>query len=239
MNLAALRRSRPPPDPLADPARRHSSGVLRLQHRQPVRDGAASSSRTRRSTRPAASFDTTGPRLPTQRNTATALVTEPKVTALGAGAPPLTLTASYGQGAQSLDAVYITQDERRPSPASSPARRAPSTTGASAASICRPARSATTPTSAGPDLQPRPGRLTPSTGTTATAGWCRVRATGRWFDELASATYAYATYDADGTLVPYVPSVIARSDTAVFGPLGRAASSATAYRARRGSPSTS
>jgi hypothetical protein len=46
-----------------------------------------------------------------------------------------------------------------------------------------------------------------------------MRARGRWFDELASATYAHASYDADGTLVPFVPSVIARSDTAVFGPL--------------------
>ena len=168
-----------------------------------------------------APFDSTGPRLPTERNTATALVTEPKVTALAQVARPLTLTASYGQGAQSLDAIYITQNERAPFS---------SITAAEGGAIYHQrfipvdltARAVGFYTHVSRDLifDPLLGRLTASTGTTRDGGLVSLRATGRWFDELASATYAHASYDADGTLVPYVPSVIARSDTAVFGPLG-------------------
>ena len=168
-----------------------------------------------------ASFDSTGPRLPSERNTATALVTEPKITALAQVLPPLTLTASYGQGAQSLDAVYITQDERAP---------VASITAAEGGAIYHrrfspfdlTARGLGFYTHVSRDLifNPQLGRLTQANGTTRDGAVLSVRATGRWFDELASATWAHATFDADGTLVPYVPSVIARSDTAVFGPLG-------------------
>lgn len=167
------------------------------------------------------SYDNTGPRLPTARATATALVTEPKVTVLAQVARPLTLTASYGQGAQSLDAVYISQNEQAPFS---------SITAAEGGAIYHQrfmpvdltARAVGFYTHVSRDLifDPLLGRLTTSTGTTRDGGLVSLRATGRWFDELASATYAHATYDADGTLVPYVPSVIARSDTAVFGPLG-------------------
>ena len=168
-----------------------------------------------------AAFDATGPRLPTERNTATGLVTEPKVTVLADVARPLTLTASYGQGAQSLDAIYITQNERAPFA---------SITAAEAGAIYHrrffsadvTARAIGFYTHVDRDLifNPLLGRLTQSNGTTRDGAVGAVRVTGRWFDELASATYAHATYDADGTLVPYVPSVIARSDTALFGPLG-------------------
>jgi iron complex outermembrane receptor protein len=169
-----------------------------------------------------AAFDNSGPRLPTQRNTATALVTEPKITALAQLSQPLTLTASYGKGVQSLDAVYITQDERAPFA---------TITAAEGGLIFHQkyfpvdvsARAVGFYTHVDRDLifNPLLGRLTQSTGTTRDGALVSVRATGRWFDELASATYAHATYDQDGTLVPYVPSLIARSDSAVFGPLGR------------------
>jgi TonB family protein len=168
------------------------------------------------------SYDSTGPRLPTERDTATALVTEPKVTVLAQVARPLTLTASYGQGAQSLDAIYITQNEQAPFSSISAAEG-----GAIYHQRFMPvdltARAVGFYTHVSRDLifNPTLGRLTTSTGTTRDGGLLSLRATGRWFDELASATYAHATYDVDGTLVPYVPSVIARSDTAVFGPLGR------------------
>ena len=167
-------------------------------------------------------FDATGPRLPTERDTATALVTEPKVTVLAEVLKPLTLTASYGEGAQSLDAIYITQNERAPFASIKAAeagaiyhRRWP------VADVT--ARAVAYYTHVDRDLifDPLLGRLTTSTGTTREGAVASVRVTGRWFDELASATYAHAYYDVDSTLVPYVPSVIARSDTAVFGPLGK------------------
>jgi iron complex outermembrane recepter protein len=169
-----------------------------------------------------AAFDNAGPRLPTERDTATALVTEPKVTALLDVARWLTLTGSYGQGAQSLDATYITQNERAPF-ASIRAEEAGAMFHRRGLIADLSARAVAFYTHVDRDLifNPLLGRLSQSTGTTRDGALVSVRATGRWFDELASATYAHATYDADGTLVPYVPSVIARSDTAVFGPLGR------------------
>ncbi|HVT06534.1 MAG TPA: TonB family protein [Polyangia bacterium] len=167
-----------------------------------------------------AAFDATGPRLPTERNAATGLVTEPKVTVLADVTRPLTLTASYGRGAQSLDAVYITQNERAPF-ASITAAEAGAVYHRRFLSTDVTARAVGFYTHVDRDLifNPLLGRLTQSTGTTRDGAVGAVRVTGRWFDELASATYAHATYDADGTLVPYVPSVIARSDTALFGPL--------------------
>ena len=45
------------------------------------------------------------------------------------------------------------------------------------------------------------------------------RATSRWLDEAASFTTVHPVFDDDGTLVPYTPLVIGRSDTALFGPL--------------------
>jgi iron complex outermembrane receptor protein len=169
-----------------------------------------------------APFDNSGPRLPTQRNTATALVSEPKMTALAQLSQPLTLTASYGKGVQSLDAVYITQDERAPF-ATITAAEGGMIFHQKYLPVDLSARAVGFYTHVDRDLifNPLLGRLTQSTGTTRDGALVSVRATGRWFDELASATYAHATYDQDGTLVPYVPSLIARSDSAVFGPLGR------------------
>jgi hypothetical protein len=68
-------------------------------------------------------------------------------------------------------------------------------------------------------FNPSLGRLSSASGTTRRGGVLSMRATAGFVDELLSATYAYATYDDDHTLVPYVPSLVARSDTAVFGAL--------------------
>jgi hypothetical protein len=168
-----------------------------------------------------APVDNAGTRLPSQRATATALATEPKVTALAQLAKPLTLTASFGQGTQSLDAVYITQDQRAPF-ATILAGESGLIFHQRFAAFDLSARGVGYYTHVDHDLifNPLLGRLTQATGTTRAGGLVSARATSRWFDELISATYAHAAYDADGTLVPYVPSWIARSDTAVFGPLG-------------------
>jgi hypothetical protein len=41
-----------------------------------------------------------------------------------------------------------------------------------------------------------------------------ARGSARWFDESLSFTFAHATFD-DGSLVPYVPQIVARSDTSL------------------------
>jgi TonB family protein len=59
-------------------------------------------------------LDSKGYRLPDQRISATGSLLEPKGTALINLPWHLTLTGSYGVGAQSLDAIYISQDELAP-----------------------------------------------------------------------------------------------------------------------------
>ncbi len=166
-------------------------------------------------------LDSTGVRLPSQHVTATALATEPKVTVLAQVAKPVTLTASFGQGAQSLDAAFLTQDQRAPF-ATVLAGEAGGLLHQRFAIFDLSARAVGYYTHVDHDLifNPLSGRLAQATGTTRAGALLSGRLTGRWFDELISATYAHASYDSDGTLVPYVPSIIARSDTAVFGPLG-------------------
>ena len=162
------------------------------------------------------SYDSAGPRLPTTEITATGVLTEPKVSAIAQLPWNLSLTGSYGVGARSLDAVYISQNENAPF----------STLHAAEAGVVYhgafddldvTARAIGYYTHVDHDLifDPLLGRLSASTGTTRKGAVAAAHVAGHWFNELASFTYAYATYDADGTLVPYVPSIIARSDTSV------------------------
>ncbi|RPH65287.1 MAG: TonB-dependent receptor [Myxococcaceae bacterium] len=66
-------------------------------------------------------------------------------------------------------------------------------------------------------FDPQLGRLDQTEGTTRRGFVAALRATGRFIDESASVTYAYATFDDTGLLVPYVPAWVARSDTSLFG----------------------
>jgi hypothetical protein len=166
------------------------------------------------------SFDSAGPRLANQQTTAGGLITEPKVTAIYQLVPPLAATASFGVGATSLDATQINQNEQAPfnqilaAEAGLKVHRALDRADLSGRLI-----GYFTHTNADLYFNPDQGRLTPSGSTERGGGVFEARLSGPWYDELASATYAYAVYDADGTLVPYVPNLVARSDTAVFHPL--------------------
>jgi iron complex outermembrane recepter protein len=171
------------------------------------------------------SFDSAGPRQPSTRVTATGAIAEPKGTALVAIPGGLTLTASAGIGAQSLDAVYISQDQNAPFSeltayeAGALYHHTWTATGEDDhwKDIDLTARAVGYYTHVGLDLifDPLLGRLSESTGTTRRGMVAAVTAAGRWFHETASFTYAYATYDQDHTLVPYVPETVARSDTSV------------------------
>ncbi len=161
--------------------------------------------------------DLGGPRLPNLRQTAAGLITEPKATALVKITSTLTATASFGIGAQSIDATLVSQDALAPFS---------QITAAEGGLLYHrrferadlSARLVGYYTHVDHDLifDPALGRLSPTGGTTRAGGVFAGRFVGPWYDELLSATYAYATYDADHTLVPYVPNLIARSDTAVF-----------------------
>jgi len=170
-------------------------------------------------------YDSAGPRQPTSRITATGVITEPKGTAIAQLPGGVSLTASAGIGAQSLDAQYISQDENAPFSELKAYEGGAIYHGKWAASddadrwkdLDLTARAVGYYTHVDRDLifDPLQGRLSASTGTTRRGFVLAAHAAGRWFNELASFTYAYATYDADHTLVPYVPSTVARSDTSV------------------------
>ena len=176
---------------------------------------------------PCPSYDSAGPRQPTSQISATGTITEPKVTAIAEVADGLSLTASGGIGAQSLDAASISENENAPFATLRAAEggviyRGSFRWGAHAADDTHPdldlsARLVGYDTHVDRDLifDPLQGRLSASTGTTRRGVVAAVQAAGRWFDELASFTYVYATYDDDHTLVPYVPSTVARSDTSI------------------------
>jgi hypothetical protein len=68
-------------------------------------------------------------------------------------------------------------------------------------------------------FDPQLGRLDQTNGTTRRGFVGALRATAGFIDESASVTYAYATFDDTGLLVPYVPAWVARSDTSLFGPI--------------------
>ena len=161
-----------------------------------------------------------GVRLPDQRASATALITEPKVTALVQLPVGFALTGSVGEGAQSLDATNIMQDEQAPF-SQILAAEGGGLFHRRLGDFDTSARALYFYTHVGQDLafDPNQGRLTLGTGTTRQGVVAAVRLTGGILDESSSFTYAYATNDNDGTLVPYVPSVVARSDTVVTGRL--------------------
>jgi iron complex outermembrane receptor protein len=163
------------------------------------------------------SFDSAGPRLNTQKVIASGLVTEPKVTAIYQFIPTFSGTASFGIGGSSQDASQISQDEQTPftqivaAEAGVKYHRRFERSDLSGRLI-----GYYTHTSAGLFFNPNLGRLTPTGPTERGGAVFEARYAGAWFDELVSGTYAYAIYGADGTLVPYVPKLIARSDTVVY-----------------------
>jgi hypothetical protein len=171
------------------------------------------------------SYDSAGPRQPTSRVTATGKIAEPKATAIVQLPAGISVTASAGTGAQSVDAVYISQDENAPFSTLHAYEGGVIYHGNWTATedadrwkdLDLTARAVGYYTHVDRDLifDPLQGRLSASTGTTRRGFVLAAHAAGRWFNELASYTYAYATYDDDHTLVPYVPSSVARSDTSI------------------------
>ena len=126
-------------------------------------------------------------------------------------------TASVGIGATSQDATQISQDEQTPFTQITAAEAGVKYhLRLDRADLSSRLLGYFTHTSADLFFNPDLGRLTPTGPTERGGGVFEARLSGPWYDELASATYAYAIYDADGTLVPYIPNLVARSDTVFF-----------------------
>jgi TonB family protein len=166
------------------------------------------------------SYDIGGYRSPTQRTTASGQILEPKGTVLVALPLGLSLTASAGVGAQSLDPTSIEQNENAPF-VKLTAYEGGLLAKGRAAGFDWNARAIGFQTKVPQDLifNPDLGRNAPSSASTRTGIVLAGRATSRFLDEVASFTAVHPTFDSDGTLVPYVPLVLARSDTALHGPI--------------------
>jgi iron complex outermembrane recepter protein len=151
---------------------------------------------------------------------------EPRVTALAQVTSTVTLSVSYGVGAQSQDAQYIgvppVDGHAPPAPfAKQQALEGGVLYKRRFDTVEVTARAVGFYSTLSSDLvfDPDLGFAVPSPGTTRVGFVGSSRATGTWFDVLGSLTYADAFYTDSGVLVPLVPAWVARLDAAVFGPI--------------------
>lgn len=159
-------------------------------------------------------------REPTQRTSTASTKVMPRAAVLVGPFSDVTFSAAYGIGARSIDPIFINQDLRTPFATIEAAEA-----GASFARTLRTfdlnVRSVFFQTHVDRDLifSETAGRNTLANGTTRT-GWAgSVRATGHFFDQSASLTLVRSTFDDTNLLIPYVPDVVFRSDTALFADL--------------------
>jgi len=156
-------------------------------------------------------------REPNQRSSTASTALLPRASLLLGPFHDLTLSASYGEGARSIDPSYITQDIKTPF-ASVRAYEA----GLAYARIVRDvsvvARSVLFQTHVDKDLifSEVQGRNVLGVGTTRTGWLAALRVTGSFFDEAANLTLTRSTFDDTHLLVPYVPDLVFRSDSAVW-----------------------
>jgi iron complex outermembrane recepter protein len=155
-------------------------------------------------------------REPVQRRTTASFALLPRATLQVGPFSGFNFTASYGKGVRSIDPIYVTDDVETPF-ASVSAYEAGIVVGRSFGASSLIARSIFFGTSVDRDLvfNQAEGRNTLSSGTTR-AGWIgAVRFGHPWLDQAAHITLVRSSFDDTGTLVPYVPNVVMRSDTAV------------------------
>lgn len=154
---------------------------------------------------------------PNQRADTASTAILPKASVLLGPFEHLTFSASYGQGVRSIDPGYITQDISTPF-ASINAYEGGAAYAGPVGPVTLVARSVFFDTHVDKDyiFDQTVGRNVIGVGTTR-VGWVgAVRGTGDWFDESANVTFVKSTYDDTHLLVPYVPDIVVRSDTAVW-----------------------
>ncbi|HEX8796338.1 MAG TPA: TonB family protein [Polyangiaceae bacterium] len=157
---------------------------------------------------------------PNQRVDSVSTAVLPKASVILGPFEHLTFSASYGQGVRSIDPGYITQDVATPFASINAYEGGAAYTGP-VGPVTLVARSVFFDTHVDKDyiFDQTVGRNVLGVGTTRT-GWVgALRATGDWFDESANVTFVRSTYDDSGLLVPYIPDVVVRSDTAVWSDL--------------------
>jgi iron complex outermembrane receptor protein len=154
---------------------------------------------------------------PNERTDTVSTAVLPKASLLLGPFENVTLSASYGQGVRSIDPIYITQDVATPF-ASIQAYEGGAAYAGPVGPLTLVARSVFFDTHVDKDyiFDQTVGRNVIGVGTSR-VGWVgAVRATGDWFDESANVTFVKSYFDDTHLLVPYVPNLVVRSDTAVW-----------------------
>lgn len=156
-------------------------------------------------------------REPTERSSTASMKLMPRASLIVGPFQSFTLSLSYGTGVRSIDPSYITQDVATPF-ASVTAYEGGMSYARSFDRIAVTARSIVFATHVDKDLvfSETEGRNTLGGGTTR-SGWSgALRVTGDFFDQSANITFVKSVFDDTHLLVPYVPDVVIRSDTALF-----------------------
>ena len=164
--------------------------------------------------------DRSGYRTPETRRTASGLIAQPRVTVVFGPFAGASIALSYGTGARSADATYLGDGEKAPF--------VPIQAGEAGVMFARErggwslsARALGFLTHVQRDLifDEAQGRNSIANGTTRYGALAAMRATNAWLDVAMHVTYANATFDDTGLLVPYVPPLVARLDASVQIPL--------------------
>ncbi|MBK8691685.1 MAG: TonB-dependent receptor plug domain-containing protein [Deltaproteobacteria bacterium] len=162
------------------------------------------------------SVDRSGYRSPSQRRTSGGIAWQPRGSLFLGPWKGVTVAMSAGLGARSADPVYLGNDQQLPfSPIT--ALEGGVVFDRRLGGFALNARALYYRTHVGQDLifNETEGRNTLASGTTRQGALVAARATNAWLDLSAHLTYARATFDDDGKLVPYVPEWVARFDGAV------------------------
>ena len=157
------------------------------------------------------------PREPNQRASTSSIAVLPRASLIFGPFAGFTLSASYGKGVRSVDPSDVTQDVKTPF-SSIQSGEGGVTYARRTDALELSARSVFFVTYVDKDLifDENAGRNVLGVGTTRT-GWAgSTRATGRFFDESASLTFTRAEWNDTHLLVANVPSVVLRSETALF-----------------------
>jgi iron complex outermembrane receptor protein len=156
-------------------------------------------------------------REPTDRRGTSAISLLPRGSVLVGPFQGFTASFSLGKGIRSIDPIYINQDLPTPFATVEAGEVGMSYARGIGRDVELMARSIFFQTHVDRDLifSETAGRATLANGTTRT-GWVgALRATGPWFDQAANLTLVRSTFDDTNLLVPYVPDVVLRSDTAI------------------------
>lgn len=156
-------------------------------------------------------------REPLQRSSTSSPVLLPRASLILGPVEHVSASFAYGQGVRSIDPIYISQDFNTPF-ASVRAFEGGLSFAKSFEIIALSARSAVFQTHVNRDLvfNQAEGRNTLADGTTRIGWLAAARVNGSFFDQALNVTVVRSTFDDTHLLVPYVPDLVVRSDTALF-----------------------